>query len=352
MAFDPTLCDGFDNYTVLQERWTLGGAFTASSAQSRHSWGQGVRVAGAAIEIPPVTNFLWEGAVKLAQKSFPPFGRQADLSIGKHSTPVSTLIHVALHMSDTFHPFITNVSTGAVIAGPTTGPEFVIELGVWYWWQLRVVIHATTGSVDFRINDNQWLQATNVNTVHSSADPGEALVDYFQMGGSPGNEWDIDDFVWQDGANGDFQGDMLVIGKRPVAAGYLTQFDVVGAASNYLAVDEVTADEDTTHVASETVGERDSYIIDDITEVPDSSIVLAVQQAFRHEKTEPGPRTVTGFIRVDPDEHLGEQRFPSQDDYLTSIEQPFTVQPDLVSDWGTVGDFNALDVEIGQEVGS
>jgi hypothetical protein len=160
-----------------------------------------------------------------------------------------------------------------------------------------------------------------------------------------------DDFCWQDGDVGEFQGaGLAIIGKRTIAAGHITEF-TPNTGTNHGAVDEIARDDDTTYVEDETIGHRDSYIIDNITEVPESSTVLAVQQAFAHRKTEPGPRSVSPFIWVDGDEILGQEWFPSETSYLTSIEDPQTLQPDGVSEWGTVGEFNALDVEIGQETG-
>jgi hypothetical protein len=60
---------------------------------------------------------------------------------------------------------------------------------------------------------------------------------------------------------------------------------------------------------------------------------------------------VIPFIRVDTDEVVGQEWFPSETSYLSSIDDCHTLQPDGVSEWGTVAEFNALDVEIGQEVG-
>ena len=348
MAFSPILVDGFDNYAGGTQRWTLGSSMTCSLSRSRHAWGQGAENTGFSgigfpwIELPQVSSLIFEGAFNLRLFA----GGLRVLSAGKLG--VTSGDHVELRLSDSKHPYIVNPQSGAVIAGPTVGPEHVMELGLWYWFQFHVIPHDSAGYVKFSVNGDTWLEASGVDTKHGSFDP---IIDQFKLAhGATSNYW-YDDFVWQDGDTGQFMGDMIVIGKRPISAGYITQFDVVGAASNYLAVDEVAADDDTTYVTSDIEGERDSYIIEDITEVPESSVVLGVQQAIRHRKDEPGPRSVTPFIRVDTDEITGQEWFPSETAYLTSIEDVHILQPDGVSEWGTVGEFNALDVEIGQEVG-
>jgi hypothetical protein len=244
---------------------------------------------------------------------------------------------------------VVHVETGNVILGPTTGPEHVVELNNWYWFQLTVLPHASAGFVNFSVNGKTWLEGSGLVTKHSSF---AATIDSFNLSFAFTFNWYYDDFVWQDGETGEYQGaGMAVIGKRPIAAGYITQWDETGAATNHEAVDEVAADDDTSYVASDVDGERDSYIIEDIDEVPDTSIVLGVQQVLRHRKTEPGPRSVIPFIRVDTDEVVGQEWFPSETSYLSSIDDCHTLQPDGVSEWGTVAEFNALDVEIGQEVG-
>lgn len=350
MPFHPILVDGFDNYTVGVQRWTVGGTFHAanSSGASRHAWGLGGWVPGhnvPAIELPPVNALIWEGAVKLHDHFVPGFGPQPDFRFGKQGVALKQHVHFML--SDTRHPYFRRGEDNAVILGPTIGPTRVVELDVWYWFQVYILIHETLGAIHFKVNGDTWLEGTGLNTKHSEA---TAFIDWFAAGTQTGSEWYLDDFVWQDGEDGEFQGDMVVLGKRPAAPGYITEFDVVGAGANWQAVDEAEADDDTSYVHSTTTGERDAYLLDKITEVPGSSIVLAVQQAFRHRKDEPGVRSVTPFIRVDTDELVGEERFPSESAYLTTIEAMHLEQP-AGGDWGTVDEFNALDVEVGQEVG-
>ena len=350
MAFTPVLVDGFDNYTVGDQRWTVGQTFTCHPDFSRHAWGQGASFIGAfpnvpntGMEIPPLTTTIVEGAFKL-------IGKNANILDSFHwsKMDVETYRHVAMTLTDTRHVFFRRGDNQAILAGPTVGPDKVIEVGLWYWLQFTVKIHASLGEIHFGVNGNTWLSATGLNTLHPSAS--SAVTDRFGVAQFATDAWIADDVVIQNGATGEYQGDMIVLGKRPAAAGSSADLTPVGAATAHEATDEIAADDDTTYVASSTVGERDSMEIAKITEVPGSSIVLAVQQSFRHRKDEPGPRSVTGFVRVASDEVHGEERFPSETAYLTSIEAPMILQPDGVSAWGTVDEFNALDVEIGHEV--
>lgn len=350
MAFDPIEMDGFDNYTVGLQRWTLGSALTSSSERSRHSWGQGGENTGFSgigypwIELPQVGSLVWEGAMNLRIFNT---GDPVAVKIGKLG--VTSGNHIDIRLSDSKHPYIVHSQSGTVLLGPTTGPEKVIELQNWYWWQLYVLPHASAGVVHFAVNGSTWLQGTGLNTKHPSFD---ALIDSFSLAHGAFNTWYYDDFVWQDGTTGEFQGaGMAVIGKRAESDGAETDF-TPNTGTSPEAVDEIAADDDTTYDASSTVGHRSTYIIADITEVPGNSTVLGVQGAWRHRKTEPGTRAARHILRVGSDEVQGPQRFPSETSYLTTIEACHILQPDGVSAWGDVDAFNALDVEIGQEITS
>lgn len=348
MAFAPIYADGFDNYSVGRQRWTIGPeAWSTGTGNSRHAWGRGMGFGYAqspAIEMAPLPSMIIEGAFKLKGRNWP---QSHILRLGKMD--LANNFHCSFMLTESRHVYFRREQDSTVLAGPTIGPEHVVEFNNWYWFQMKAIIHDTDGYMEFRVNNHLWLAASNLDTYNTIA--GIQIIDLLNVGGAfPQDEWDVDDIVVQDGATGEFQGDMIVLGKRPADVGYISQFTPSGAATGWEATDEVTADEDTTHAASDTIGERDSYLLDKITEVPESSIVLGVQQAFRHRKDEPGPRSVVAFTRVDTDEFLGEERFPSESAYLTSIEAVQLTQPDGVSAWGTVGEFNALDVEIGQEV--
>lgn len=352
-TFDPIYCDGFDNYREVLDRWTVGQeAHTAGQPDqhpdfSRHTFGQGLFANGRNVQIElsrSSSAIIVEGAFNWRTV----FGLGVQ-DIAFLKLDVATQGHCAMRLSSSRHPYFTTYNSGTPIAGPAVGPERVVQVNRWYWFSLYAKIHASLGEMVFYVNGDEWLRAEGLNTLNPSASG--ALIDCVQLSGQFGTSWYIDDVVIQDGETGKFMGDMIVLGKRPIAAGYITQF-TPNTGTNHQAVDEVEPDEDTTYVASDVVGERDSYIIEDITEVPDTSVVLGVQQAFRHRKDEPGPRSVFPFIRVGTDEYLGDEYFPSETGYRTSVEPVVhLLQPDGASAWGTVATFNALDVEIGQETG-
>lgn len=356
MPFHPVECDGFDNYADTIERWTIGNGGSNFSGASRHAWGQGL---GYQFNTIPQIEHVPLGEVihEFAWRDNDAVSSFVLCRLGK--LDVLNRYHLGLHVSESGHPYFARYDSSnnltAIIAGPTTGPEHILEPNVWYWMQVLAGFHESSGYVKLMVNNHVWLEATGVNTMHGGYLPTptaeQRTSDTIRLGEFPMPTIRVDDWVLQDGSDGVPQGDMVVIGKRPIAAGYITQLDLTGAATNHEAVDEIDADGDTSYVSSDTIGERDSYIIEDITEVPESSIVLGVQLAYRHSKEQPGPRSVRGFVRVASDEYLEEERFPSENFYLTSIEEVHILQPDLVSEWGTVGEFNDLDVEIGVEVG-
>lgn len=350
-TFTPVYCDGFDNYALSAQRWTAGSSgFVINTVASRHAWGQGAfTTTNGQIELLANSEFIIEGAMRVVENPAS-FGDNRVVGFGKIGVPLDAF-HCSIRLNSQRHPYFTRDDTGALIAGPTIGPEKAMEMNVWYWVQVYVKIDGSVGEMQMYVNNNHWLSADGLDTKNDGAIGGSSQCDLLQWGGAQGWGFWGDDFVIQDGSVGKFMGDMIVIGKRPVSAGAYSDFTAVGAATGHEATDEVSADEDTTHIASETIGEKHSSIIADITEVPESSLVLAVQQAFRHRKDEPGPRSVTPFLKVGADEVFGEERFPSENAYLTMYDPPYTKQPDGVTDWPNVGDFNDLDVEVGVETG-
>ena len=358
MAYDPIFVDGFDNYgEESYQRWTLGSqsqgggppGYGLGLAYSRHTWGQGAFIQSQLkAELPnSMTTVLVEGALKLTNR----FQYPGHPTIRVGGLGVSDYPHVQVNLSVSQHPYFVYSKDGSVIAGPTTGPDTIIQFNRWYWWMLKVVLHASAGSMELALNhpSNIILTASGIPTLNDDVSA-PAYADYVQFSQQFGETFHVDDVVIQDGTTSQgYVGDVVVIGKRVYAVGALADWTPSPAVPNWENVDEVVGDDDTTHNASNVIGQRDSHLVSLITEVPDTSEVLAVQVAYRAKKSDAGSRSMRSSLSEGGSDVFGTERFPSESSYLTFIDDPHVTKPSGGA-WGTVGDFNALDLEVGYEV--
>ena len=127
----------------------------------------------------------------------------------------------------------------------------------WHYIELRLKLGTTTGEAELKINGIQVLNLTNINTATGS------ITAYSAMGKASTNvvEAYYDDLYICDtsgSVNNTFLGPISVYTLMPTSNASSTQLTPVGAASNWQAVDEPTADT-TTYVETSTTGHRDYY---------------------------------------------------------------------------------------------
>jgi len=152
MASDPIFADGFDNYRETVQRWTLGAAsqgpgatYQADPAWSRHAWGQGAFIQDRLKAEIALNATVWvEGALKLLTRF--QFPGHPTIQVG--GLGVTDYPHCQVNLSASRHPYFVYSKDGSVIAGPTAGPDTVIQFDRWYWWMLKVVLHASAGSME------------------------------------------------------------------------------------------------------------------------------------------------------------------------------------------------------------
>ena len=128
--------------------------------------------------------------------------------------------------------------------------------------------------------------------------------------------------VIQGAAADAFYGDCVVIGKRVDDVGSAAEWTPSPAVPNWQNVDEVDPDEDTTRNASAVIGARDRHLITKITEVPDTSEVLAAQVGYRVKKSDAGSRSLRSSLTDGGSDVFGTERFPPETSYLTFLDDP------------------------------
>lgn len=180
--------------------------------------------------------------------------------------------------------------------GSATGTTEIVE-DVWYYVELKVVHHNTTGSYELRINGQTELSGTNVDTLDQAVSTSNRL--HFHS--STGPNFKIDDLYWCDttgGVNDDFLGDITVETLVPTGNGNSSQFDGSDGNStdNYLLVDEATPDGDTTYVESAVIAEKDTYAYEDLATA--NGTVYAVSPVPYFRKTTAGTVVANSIARL------------------------------------------------------
>lgn len=158
--------------------------------------------------------------------------------------------------------------------------------GPWFSLQIKVVI-GTSGSVEVRKNGSTTpiLSLSGVNT---RAGSGNNYATKFTLGGT---SWTRFAYVWLN--NGDSTAPNSWPGEpRPVRQGFASDFQaqftaVPSSPSNYLAIDELLYDGDTSYVQSNTVGNEDLYNLASISGLQQ---ILGLQCATWAKKDDAGER--------------------------------------------------------------
>ena len=183
-----------------------------------------------------------------------------------------------------------------------------IRVGTWYHFGLRVKIHTTAGELEVRINGGPVIgPLTGLNTTDLSSGF-TGLVRSFGLGSNDG-AYVFDDLVVMDdvddglndprlpggGGFDKFIGPVEVRVKRPNAA-VSSGWTPTPTVANYLNVDDVEPDDDTTYngAASGAVGAEDLFEMEDLATGED---ILAAQILVSARKTEEGTAAIKPLVR-------------------------------------------------------
>jgi hypothetical protein len=183
--------------------------------------------------------------------------------------------------------------TGAVLA--TYANAF--QPTVWDHFQIKVVIHNTTGAITVRKNGDAgdtW-SATGLNTRGGTANNYANAV-RLRSDNAVTSAW-FDDFLCFSGsgaAPNDWVGDIRAVQLLPSADTAQRDFSRSAGATNSALVDEAVQNGDTDYVFSGTPNHQDLYDLSDLATTPAS--ILAVQARMFAKKTDSGARS--GQIRV------------------------------------------------------
>lgn len=238
------------------------------------------------------------------------------------------------------------------LLGTTT---LALQASNWYYLEFKVVLDASAGSFELRVNGATRLSASGIDTRVSNT-----TANVIRLGGvASGNllapglvEPDrIDDIYMADGQTNpdtfkgrvvDFVGDYQVLVKRANANGTHQQFTPLGAGDHYVEIDETTPDSNTTYLASSTVGHEESNNIENLTA---GQLVAAAQLVTYDTKQDAGVRSFKQNIRLGGTDYYGPTEF-----FPTAVEYIFHTEAlDRHPNTGaqlTVSDLNSAEIGV------
>ena len=185
------------------------------------------------------------------------------------------------------------IDRGSTNLGNTTGAN--ILGGNWYYIELKVFIHDSTGTVQVWVDGVSRLSLTSQDTKNGTPN----TITSLWLGGYSGDHLYDDLYVLDDSGTDatDVLGDCRVETVFPDADGATNNFTAVGTGTtNADRVDDgSTPDDDTTYVHSSTATNKDLYGFAALA--GDIDTVYAVGVALRVRKTEAGFRTIATVAR-------------------------------------------------------
>lgn len=191
---------------------------------------------------------------------------------------------------------------GTVLGASTTR----ILSNRWYYLELKTTIHNSAGTVAVRLNENLEINLSSQDTQNTA----NATADTIMLGDAVGQfvaNIFYDDLYVLDGQAGknDFLGDIKIEYRAPNGNGNSSQFTGSDGNStdNYLLVDEADPNDDTDYVESSTVGHKDTYTFQDLTNA--SGTVHGVQMIATAKKTDAGTRQIAHVARSSTNETDG-----------------------------------------------
>jgi hypothetical protein len=334
------LMDGFDYYTGVQGsrgKWISVGL---GMTTGRFGVGQSNQMTGVGTGGVPST---------LQSKNF---GNQSTLILGFAFNAASftsnaailmqfmddTTTQVELRVDATGHLFVTR--NGTTLGSPSTN---ALLLNTWYYIEIKVVFHQTAGSVEVRVAETVWVSTTGVDTCNTA---NQFANNIFNVIGANLAGHSFDDLYLCNaagsGAN-NFLGDCRIETLYPTGAGTYAEW-TPSAGTNFGAVDEATANDDTDYVSSSTVGQRDTHATGNL--VTATGTVRAIQPVLTARLGTAGARTLASLIRTAGNDVAGADLPILSSNYLqyTGLQE---LNPDTGVAW-TIAEINAA--EFGMKV--
>lgn len=183
--------------------------------------------------------------------------------------------------------------------GTVLGSTFILANAQYFYMEIRVVVHDTTGVLEVRLDGGVVYSFTGDTRNGGTGNISSFVWSVGNGGGSStGRYMNIDDVYLCSGAgnapfNGGYLGDCTVEFHQP-NANVSTQWTVTGAAANWDAVSDVvgtTAPVTTDYVSADTTDFLDLYTVPNIAAVSPNQVLAVATYAYA-DKVDSGARSL------------------------------------------------------------
>lgn len=286
--------DSFDHYTTLTHKWTTMASTSFNPSAGNGRFGAGINVffsnsgsQSCSLTIPAASTYVFGFALKVASGTT--LWDQPWFQFRESAT-----VHIDLRFDSSRRPYLTRNGTTLASSSGAITPD------VWYYFEVKIVVHDSAGSVELRVNAVNVASASSVDTKNG----GTGVIDTFGIvvaNSGAGQGFSFDDFYilnTSGSVNNDFLGDTRIQAIFPSGNGNSSQLDGSdgNTTDNYLLVDEAAPNSDTDYVESADVGDKDTYACGDVT--PTSGAVAGVFILPWVKKTDAGVRSVVSVARL------------------------------------------------------
>ena len=204
-------------------------------------------------------------------------------------------IHVAVDINASGFLVVKRDTT--TLATATTHP---IVANSWFYIEVKVVIHDTTGSVTVHVDGVEPTFSGAVTGI-DTRNGGTGVMDRIVMNGSPYSPYGLVDdlYICDDSGsvNNNFLGICAIEQLLPSTAtpGTHGDFTPSTGTDHGALVDETTPNDDTDYNSSVTVGHQDSYNYPSLVL---TGSILGIQTNLYARKTDAGARTIAPIVRT------------------------------------------------------
>ena len=251
--------------------------------------------------------------------------------------------HVDVRLNTSLIPYVTRAGTTLATA------LNAIALDIWHFFEIKVVIDSSAGSVELRIDGTTVCSASGVNTKNG----GSGLINAVGIGhgstngnSSFGRGGVRNDFCDLYVCTGDslgacnFLGDCRVECLLPTGAGAETQWAPLSGA-NYTNVNDNPPNGDTSYNKSNTVGQVDTYAMADLASA--TGVIYGAQYRHYVRKDNAGTRLVAPVARIGGADYAGsDTSLGSAYAYTREIKEK---SPATSAAW-TISEVNAMEYGI------
>lgn len=220
----------------------------------------------------------------------------------------------------------TIFATGTYVASGDCTSWGALSTSTYYYIEIKFKWSTSIAANDVQVWINGTLAATLATSTNTSntQDSNSLTVDTVAIGGGNGNSTsvvvNIDDLYIADNTgsfNNTQYGDTKILTISPNAAGTYTTW-TPDTGSNYARVNEATEDGDTSYVATNTVGNKDTYRYGSLSGSPATIYGMQINMVAR--KDDAGGRAISSQIRTGSTDYTGSQVNNLGDSYNYYVE--------------------------------